>query len=406
MDSSIIPGVKTLIYSINIFIATLLICGCDEATPSSKQSSTAAQWVQEASSIAQKIPVDIHGVERDRALAKSAVTALELGLRAECQSILQSITSWHKAELCAQLARSCYAAGDLTAGDELLDKAHDLISADSYENWQVSRIRLAIEQAGHAKGNKTDSSVMEQVETADQARLLPALVQANVAQTNLIDMLTRLEATTNQVMDLDTAAGTVDTFLVLYQASQQSENDAVKELRGRILAGVESAFRGIHAAIACEKMVDFCKLALTSGDPEFARQLSRMVRERLPSVRADMRLPIQLKYADYLLNAGEIAAALDQAEWVESEIGDESVLFSERPVLLARCGVVYQRAGERERAQLHFRQALIGLDALTNGRPRAVTAVDVALIFARADVEMPSIHMAMKELNSNLGDPW
>ncbi len=406
MDSSILPGVKTLTIFLPLFCSSLLICGCNESAESGAPESTAAVWIQQASAIAQKIPVEIHGVERDRALAKSAVTAVELGVADQCRAILPTITSWHRAELTARLARSCYLKGHISEGDELRGAAETLLQKESYENWQISRIRLALEQAGHAKGEKTDASVIAKVESADQARLLPELVQANLAQTNLVEMLTRLEATTNQVLDIDTAAGTVDTFLVLYKKSQQSESPAIKELRVRMLAGVEAAFIGLHAAIACEKLVDFCNAALAAGDLEFAAQLSGMVGERLPAVRTDMRLPVQLRYAEFLIKAGNTEQAVAQVDAVEEVIGAESVVFSDRPMLLARCGVVCQSAGDLRRAQLFFRQAVIGLEALTNARPRAVTAVDIALLFARAAVDMPPILAAMQQLNHGLGDPW
>ncbi len=409
MDSNLINGVKPPQILIAFLCSLLFFAGCDERqckNVAEQRDLASAPWIEEAVAIARKIPADIHKVERDRTLAKAAVVASETGLTSQTVAAVESLNSWRKGDLYARLARSRYLENRNAEGDKLLGAARQLLAESDYEDWQKSRITLAIEQAGLAQGRQTGAATLADIEPADQAKLLPGLVQHNVSHSNLVEMLEQLESSTNQVLDIDSAAGVVDTYLVLYRKSQTENQTQRSALRDRILDGIDSVFRGLHAAIACEKLIDFCNAAWDADDRDFAMRLSEMTARRLPTLRTDMRLPIQLRYAGFLTRSDRTAQAMRQVENAAAGIGDESVIFSDRPVLLAECGVLCWLAGEQDRARQFLGQAVEELNAMKNARPRAVAAVDVTLLLARNRIEDMETLRAMRELNGNLSAPW
>lgn len=406
MGSNMIKGVKSPGVFISFVFGILLMAGCDqqEAPDSSEADPVVTTWIQEAAAIAEKIPTDLHAVEHDRSLSRTAVTALELGIYDQTDNILKSIHSWRKADLYAKLAGTCYLAGKMKEGDELIEKAHRYLREHQFEEWQVSRVHVGIEEAGHIKGEKTDGALLRQLEPSDQARLLPSMVKGNLSTTNLVDMLTRLEASTNAVMDIDIASATIDTYRLMYEKSQQKEE--LKELRTRVLDDVEKTFRNVHRSIACSKLLDFCDSAVSAGDDVFINRLCSMLEDRLDMIRIDMRIPVLLRYSDFLIKQGKNEKALKKLSYIEDNIKDPAIYFADRPVFLARCGVLYGKAGDNRKMSELVQASIAQLNTFKNARPRAVTAVDICHIFARAKLDSPEILNSMKELDSNLSDPW
>ena len=92
----------------------------------------------------------------------------------------------------ANLARKCYVDQNFEEGDELIEKARQYLRDTQFENWQVSRVHVAIERATHVKGEKTRAELVRKVDPAEKAKLLPVMVESNVSYTNLVDMHSRL----------------------------------------------------------------------------------------------------------------------------------------------------------------------------------------------------------------------
>ncbi|MFO7936505.1 MAG: hypothetical protein R6V06_02740 [Kiritimatiellia bacterium] len=404
MDSNMIKGVKALKLILSFTMGLFLIAGCDQDAKNETPVHSAVPWIMEAVSMAEKIPVKLHQMEHDRCLSKTAAVALEVGVFDQTDNILKSIRSWRKADLYAKLARSCYLKDKVAEGDELVKKARDYLQGNQFEDWQVSRVHVGLEQAGHVKGKRTDANLLTQLRRADQAKLLPSMVQGNVSTTNLVDMLTRLEASTNSVMDIDIAAATIDTYRILYEKSQEKED--LKDLRKRVIGGVEKTFRNVHTSIACYKLLDFCNSAVAAGDKNFVGYLSDMLEDRLGMIRVDMRIPVLLRYSEFLIEQGHKEKSLEKLRYVEDKIDDSAIFFADKPVFLARCGVIYGKTGNTEKMLELLKKALSMLNTVKNSRPRAMTAVDFCHVCARGGVESPELLQSMKELNSNLSDPW
>lgn len=406
MDSNMIKRAAAHTIFSSLFLGLLLIAGCDQerGRKAPQADPVADSWIRQATLIAEKIPTNLHAVEHDRCLSRTAMVALEIGAYDRIDKILSAIGSWRKADLYAKLARACYVSGDFKEGDQLIEKARRYLRENQFEEWQVSRVHVAIEEAGHIKGSKTEASLLRQLEPSDQAMLLPSMVRGNLSTTNLVDMLTRLEGSTNEVMDLDMASATVDTYRILYEKSQ--ETDELKELRERVLGGVEKTFRNLHAAIACQKLLDFCHAAVKAGDAALINRLTAMLDERTGMLRADMRIPVLLHYAEFLTEHGDASGALTQLGEIEANIDDPSVLFADKPVFMARCGVLYGRAGDTATMNAKIAAAIERLATFENARPRAMTAVDICHICARAGIDSPAIRQSMEELYGNLSDPW
>jgi hypothetical protein len=406
MDSNMIKRAAAHTILFSLFAAVLLVAGCDQdrGRKSSAADPVADAWIRQATVIAEKIPVNLHEVEHDRSLSRTAVVALEVGAHDRIDEILDAIDSWRKADLYAKLARTCYVKGDFKEGDQLIERARRYLREHQFEEWQVSRVHVAIEEAGHLRGKKTEASLLRQLEPSDQAKLLPSMVSGNLSITNLVDMLTRLEGSTNDVLDLDMASATVDTYRLLYEKSQEAEE--FKELRERVLGGVEKTFRHLHDAIACQKLLDFCYAAVKAGDTALIDRLTAMLEERSARLRVDMRIPVLLRYAEFLADRGQTAEALAQLSAVEANIDDPAVLFADRPVFLARCGVLYGRAGDTAKMHARIETAIARLNTFKNARPRAMTAVDICHICARAGIDSAAIKQSMAELYGNLSDPW
>ena len=407
MDSNMIEGLKAPCISVFFVLGALLLAGCDQQEESKEipaSDPVAAAWIQEAVSIAEKIPTDLHAVEHDRCLSKTAVTALEVGVYDQTDAILKSIDSWRKADLYAKLARTCYVDGEMKKGDELIEKARKCLRENQFEEWQVSRVHVSIEQAGHVKGDKTDASLLRQLEPSDQARILPSMVEGNLTTTNLVDMLVRLEAGTNAVMDLDIASATIDTYRLIYEKSRQK--DELKELRERVLAATEKTFRNLHTSIACHKLLDFCESAVKADDGEFVERLRAMLEQRLDNIRIDMRIAVMLRYSTFLIERGQKETALEYLRFIEANIDDPSILFADKPLFLARCGVLYGETGDADKMAALIKESIARLAAFENARPRAMAAVDVCHVCARARIDSPEILNMMRELNGNLSAPW
>jgi hypothetical protein len=363
-------------------------------------------WCETARYIASKIPSDLHEVERNRAMADTAAVALDVGSDEQAQRIANEITGWRRGDLLARLATRCYHSDRLMAGDRLRTAAEEVARDPSLEPWQASRVKLALERARHARPASTGSNAVDvnRLEPADQAALLPDLMQQSVVASNLLETLVRLEAVTNQVLDLDAAAATVDAYRIVYQtASADAVTDAYRE---RVFAGMTSVFKNLHPTLACDKLVDFGEAALQFGDTNLVLRLCGEVDVRLVGIRSDMRLPVQIRYARFLSQAGLSARAHARLNEVGGLLPDTAVLASERPGLLAALGVAWRELGETASAASRWHEASAALAALENARPRAVAAVQVCLVLARARVSDAALERSLAAVGEGLGEPW
>jgi hypothetical protein len=267
-------------------------------------------------------------------------------------------------------------------------------------------VKLALERARHARPASTGSNAVDvnRLEPADQAALLPDLMQQSVAASNLLETLVRLEAVTNQVLDLDAAAATVDAYRIVYQtASADAVTDAYRE---RVFAGMTSVFKNLHPALACDKLIDVSESALQFGDTNLVLRLCGEVDARLVGIRSDMRLPVQIRYARFLSQAGLSARAHARLNEVGGLLPDPAVLASERPGLLAALGVAWRELGETDTAASRWHETSAALAALENARPRAVAAVQVCLVLARARVSDAALERSLVAVGEGLGEPW
>ena len=83
-----------------VFVSSLLLlCGCDETKNSSDGNATTGKWIKISTATAERIPTEYHSAEHDRSLARTAVTALDLGIYNQSERILESVNSWRKAQL-------------------------------------------------------------------------------------------------------------------------------------------------------------------------------------------------------------------------------------------------------------------------------------------------------------------
>jgi hypothetical protein len=385
-------------------LVTLLLAGCDRKETQTTAASPAPNWIQEATAISVRIPTDLHAVEHDRCLAQTAAVALELGLTEQIDPIANLITSWHKAEIYARLAGIRYQAADKKAGDALIAKARAALRADTYEDWQVSRVHAAIEQARHLKGEQTDAALLDRIDPADQARLLPSMISESVAATNFNALLSRLEATTNAVLDIDQASGAADSYHALYTHAPAEVTDS--DFRIRIENGLTHTLKQLPAPMACDKLLNLCETALHVQDADFVTRLCVLLDQQIPAIRADLRIPVLLRYADLRVKQGEPGRAVAQLEQVEAHLDDPSVLFSDKPVLLARCALLYGTLGDTAKRDAVLAGALTQLNAFKNARPRAMAAVAFCHVCARANLDNPAVFEAVQKLRKELDDPW
>ncbi|MBM4164118.1 MAG: hypothetical protein FJ222_06730 [Lentisphaerae bacterium] len=399
-----------LCLSLAVLSALLATLGCASRRDGASSCPPAPQpdnvWCETARYIASTIPSDLHDVERNRALADIAAVALDVGSDEQTQRIASEITGWRRGDLLARLATRCYQSERLMAGDRLRTAAEEVAHDPSLETWQASRVKLALERAKHARPASTGSSAVDvnRLEPADQAALLPDLMNLSVARSSLLETLVRLEAVTNQVLDLDAAASTVDAYRVVYQkASADAVTDAYRD---RVFAGMTRVFKSLHPALACDKMVEFGETALRFGDTNLVLRLCGEVDARLGGIRADMRLPVQIRYARLLSQAGLSERAHVRLNEVGGWLSDPAVLASERPGLLATLGVAWNALGDTASASSRWHEACTALTDLKNARPRAVAAVQVCLVFARAQVSDGELERSLRAVGEGLGEPW
>lgn len=387
-------------------LALLAGCGGSRTAPGGTPTPKTCAWLEVARQVAVKIPSDFHAVERERALADAATAALELGAEEQAEAIAGEICGWRRGDLLARFAAQCFVTARLPQGDRFLSLAQEVAKGEGLEDWQRSRVQVSVERARQARpaAEASDARRVSRLEPADQAALLPDLVARHVVASNLLETLTRLEAVTNQVLDLDSAAGTVDAYRVLYQKAEAlPEAEAYRE---RVFAGVKSVFAGLHPAIACEKLIDFGEVAVKAGATNFVLQLCAEIEQKLPMVRADMRVPVQTRYGRFLARCGWREDAAAQLEGVTGFLGDSAVLADERAVAWARLAVAWTELGQAARAAACHEEATRFLSALTNARPRAVTAVGMCVIYARAEVSDPSVMDGVRAVAEGLNDPW
>jgi tetratricopeptide (TPR) repeat protein len=396
-------------YPFSVTLALLLVgCACRPDAPAAGPATASRPdpWCETARRIALELPEALHEVERNRALADTAVVALELGADEQAAEIAQAVAGWRRGDLLARLGGQCHATGRKAAGDRFLEASEAAARESGLEAWQSSRIRLAIERARAARpdGARSDAAEVERLEPADQAALLPHLMQQTVAASNLLETLTLLESVTNQVLDLDLAAGAFDAYRVVYQKAGASGQTAL--YRERLLAGLETLLQSLHPAIACDKFIDFGEAAQRLGDADFVTRLRQEVDGRLGLVRADMRVPVQTRYARFLIRAGDAQRARECLLEAEALLADPALLAEERPVARARLGAAWQELGDDAASTERFTRAIEALKAIGNGRPRAVAAVQVCLVFARAGAADPALLQSMDTVRNALGDPW
>ncbi len=380
-------------------------CACRRGGASSCPQAESA-WCEQARRLACRIPADPHEVERNRALADAAVVALEVGSEKQARRIADEIEGWRRGDLLARLAARSYSLGQVEGGDRLADAAAEVSRERALEAWQVSRVKLALERARQARPGaaRGEAAAVSRLEPADQAALLPELMQRAVAVSNLTETLVRLEAVTNSVMDLDAAAAAVDAYRVLYQKAGPDTRTA--DYRERVFVGMTGVFGSLHPALACDKLVGFGEAALACGDTNLVLRVCGEIDGRLGAVRADMRLPVQLRYARFLARAGERERSRRSLEEAGPLFDDPAVLAAERPALLATQGVAWKEWGDAARASACWRAACASLESLENARPRATAAVHMCLIFARARVEEAALDAALAAVCEGLGEPW
>jgi hypothetical protein len=307
-------------------------------------------------------------------MADTAAVALDVGSDEQAQRIANEITGWRRGDLLARLATRCYHSDRLMAGDRLRTAAEAVARDPSLEPWQTSRVKLALERARHARPASTGSNAVDvnRLEPADQAALLPDLMQQSVAASNL----------------LETQGAVTDTY------------------RERVFAGTTSVFKNLHPTLACDKLVDFGEAALQFGDTNLVLRLCGEVDARLVGIRSDMRLPVQIRYARFLSQAGLSARAHARLNEVGGLLPDTAVLASERPGLLAALGVAWRELGETASAASRWHEACAALAALENARPRSVAAVQVCLVLARAQVSDAALERSLAAVGEGLGEPW
>lgn len=383
-------------------------CGGGRTAPGGAPSPKTCAWLELARQVAVKIPSEFHAVERERALADAATAALELGAEAQAEAIAGEICGWRRGDLFARFAARCFVTARLPQGDRFLTLAQEAAKGEGLEDWQRSRVQVSVERARQARpaAAASDARRVSRLEPADQAALLPDLVEHRAASSNLLETLSRLEAVTNQVLDLDSAAGAVDAYRVLYQKAGALPEAEAAVYRERVFAGVKDVFVGLHPALACEKLIDFGEAAAKAGATNFVLQLCAEIEQKLPIVRADMRAPVQTRYGRFLAGCGWREDAAAQLEAVAGFLGDSAVLAEERAVAWARLAVAWAGLGQASRAAACHAEAARHLAALVNARPRAVAAVAVCVIYARAEVSEPSVMEGLRAVSEGLGDPW
>ncbi|HPB11293.1 MAG TPA: hypothetical protein PLU38_00330 [Kiritimatiellia bacterium] len=396
---------RFILYTCMLAVA-LLAAGCRPSVSAGPSQPLENPWCSLAHGIARQIPADLHDVERNRALSDTAITALDLGAHKQAAEIACDISGWRRGDLLARLGHRCHATGRGDAGDRFLKAAENVARDSGLESWQRSRIRLAIERAhaGRTATQRIEAARVTRLDTADQAALLPDLMQHTVATSNLLDTLNRLETVSRQTLDLDLAAGAFDAYRVAYQKAGEAGQTAL--YRDRLAAGLTRLLDSLHPAVVCDKLMEMSEAARRLGDTPFAEQMSRETGNRLGLIRADMRLPVQTRYARLLARAGDTRQARRRLAAAETLLPDPAITPAERAAAHAELGAAWMELGDAAAADGHFADAILALKTLANSRPRAVAAVRVCLTFARAGIAEPARLSEMAALLNRLGDPW
>ena len=182
--------------------AALLAAGCRPPVSACPSRPSENPWCSLAHGIARQIPADLHDVERNRALSDTAITALDLGAHKQAAAIAYDISGWRRGDLLARLGHRCHATGRGDAGDRFLKAAENVARDTGLDSWQRSRIQLAIERArtGRTATQRSEAARVTRLDAADQAALLPDLMQHTVATSNVLDTLNRLETVSRQTL--------------------------------------------------------------------------------------------------------------------------------------------------------------------------------------------------------------
>lgn len=386
--------------------AALLAAGCRPPVSACPSRPSENPWCSLAHGIARQIPADLHDVERNRALSDTAITALDLGAHKQAAAIAYDISGWRRGDLLARLGHRCHATGRGDAGDRFLKAAENVARDTGLDSWQRSRIQLAIERARASRTatQRSEAARVTRLDTADQAALLPDLMQHTVATSNVLDTLNRLETVSRQTLDLDLAAGAFDAYRVVYQKAGETGQTAL--YRDRLNAGLTLLLNSLHPAIACDKLMEMSEAAWRLGDTPFAEQMRREIDNRLGQIRADMRLPVQTRYARLLARVGDTRQARHCLAAAETLLPDPAITPTERAAAHAELGAAWMELGDAAAADGQFADAILVVKTLTNSRPRAVAAVRVCLTFARTGIAEPARLSEMADLQNRLGDPW
>ncbi len=390
----------------------LLIAGLTACSPQQKVSAPQdkplaafqTNLLQTAFDVATAMPVVPHIKDRSRAQEAVVTACFELSQPQRALSYIKKIGNWRKGAGYADYAFYC-AKHNLTNDVPHYLKLADDISAIADQDWRRDRIKARISQAhlllGQTDKSKEFSCNLEPSESG-KAELTAAQICKDDEFDAQMDALNQLTASG----DFDLVQNALKASVQLYNRFYDDETR-----RAAVEEKIKASWRKTPHFIRIGLLADMAGFSLDYSDQTNALRLVNEAREILDGETwpAEYQMPLAARLAALRFRCGDTDPAL-------AEMQETLVLFNENKAeiinidkadALVPVAEAFKTMGDSGKALDVYKQAAEASVENPNSRPRAedLSAICLSMALNKAEPD-EALWNRIREIQSNLGDPW
>lgn len=386
----------------------LTACAPQKKEPAGPQDASLPEFqtelLSQAFELATLIPDHPHIKDKSRAQQKVVAACLELDLPRRALTYIEQIGNWRRGLGYADYAFYCVEHGETNGVAGLLEQA-ETISRTATQEWRRDSIKTRVAQTRVLLQQSPSAEPFSFETVAAVSGKVEQVSATFCSDENLDEQLERLD-TMVATKNYDLVNNSLQAYAELYNRFYDQP-----DIRGGMEEKIRVSWDQTPWFVRIDILLKLSGISLEHDDVETALRLVDDARELVTGADWPVQYEVMLSanVADVRSRCGDIERAvseLDQALELFSQ-KTEMIVNIDRADTLIPVAEAFVTAGKPARALAVYSQAVEAAVLNPNSRPQAEDLSAICVSMALHNLEPnQNLWSRMKELQSNLGDPW
>lgn len=396
----------------SLLVLCVCVTGCDSRQTSAEKAINdlplemyRVELIDTAYEIASMVPVRPHLQTRSRLQAEVVRLCLELGQPSRASLFLENIGDWRRGAAHADLALFYVEQGAFSQARSELKTAEEFVLA--IEDWPKERVQAHIARAYARLKNQTKTlEYLSGVEKIDQG-----LVVRDLAAECGPDYFDKQLSALQTFLSSDRFDVVRQGLVACTELYNRFYDDGERRVVVEQMISDEELLETLPGSVAIDIYSRMAFFAVENGDVETANLWLNRTDNLYNNMKWSARfgIPQRAEIAKIRARAGAHDEAMAEGESLLTLFEQEketiaNIYWAETLIPVAE---LFAKAGEQGRALEVYELALSAAVVNPNARPQAEDISALCLSLVRNSIEPDDRLMSrIRELQSNLGDPW